>query len=97
MAANKRQIDILGTKLNLTDVPVKEAKEYNNEYELEDGTKLLVKSVATVISRVDDQYLPDGRPIYFVLTSPVVTVLSSPYSLTSTPQLTKSSPRTKKT
>jgi hypothetical protein len=74
----KRKIPLLGRNVDVVEVPVKSAKEYFNEYELEDGTVLRVKGVAAAFQRVEGERLPDGRPIYIVLMSPVVNVLSSP-------------------
>lgn len=71
-------MDILGTMRDVVDVPVKSATEFFNQYELEDGTIMKVKNVATSFLRVEGQFLPDGRPIYLVLSAPVVNVESSP-------------------
>jgi len=65
-------------------VPIKTATEFFNQYELEDGSVLMVKSVATSILRLEGQYTPDGKPIYIVLTSPAVNVAKSVLSPKST-------------
>jgi hypothetical protein len=80
MAETKKTLPIFGTNTEVADVPVLKAEENFNYYELEDGTKLKVKNVATSILRMEGQFNPppDGRPIYLVLTSPVVNVESSP-------------------
>jgi len=77
MPEEKRKMAILGHEMDVADVPIKKATEYFNEYELEDGSVIQVKSVATSVLRVEGQYTPDGRPIYIVLTSPAVNVQSS--------------------
>jgi hypothetical protein len=80
MPETKRKMQLLGTDTEVADVPIVKSDEVFNYYELEDGTKLKVKNVATSIIRIEGQYmpLPDGRPIYIVLSSPVVNVESSP-------------------
>jgi hypothetical protein len=78
MPEQKKRMDILGSMRDVVDVPVKSATEFFNEYVLEDGTVIKVKNVATSFLRVEGQFLPDGRPIYLVLSSPVVNVESSP-------------------
>jgi hypothetical protein len=78
MPETKKTITALGKQIDVTDVPIKEAEEFFNQYVLEDGSVLKVKSVATAMLRVDGQYLPDGSPIYIVMLSPAVRVESSP-------------------
>jgi hypothetical protein len=77
MPENKKKLSILGLQIDVSDVPIVKAQEYFNQYVLEDGTVLRVKSVATSMMRVEGQFLPDGSPIYIVLTSPAVSVESS--------------------
>jgi hypothetical protein len=78
MSGSKRKMPVFGHEVDVTDVSIKRASEHFNEYELDDGTVLSVKSVATSMMRVEGQFTPDGRPIYIVLTSPAVRVVSSP-------------------
>jgi len=78
MAETKKKLTLLGAHVDVSDVPIVKAQEHFNHYVLEDGTVLKVKSVATSMMRVEGQYLPDGNPIYIVLTSPAVNVESSP-------------------
>lgn len=78
MAETKKKLPMLGVELEVTDVPIAESSEPFSRYTLEDGTVVKVKNVATSIVRIDGQYLPDGRPVYFVFSSPVVDVESSP-------------------
>jgi hypothetical protein len=75
--AGGKTIPLFGHDIPVTDVPVVEAEERFIEYKLEDGTVLKVKNVATSVLRVDDQYLPDGSPVYLVLSNPVVSVVSA--------------------
>jgi hypothetical protein len=46
------------------EVPVLEAKEYWNEYKLEDGTTFRMKVVLSSILRIEGQYNEDGQPLY---------------------------------
>jgi hypothetical protein len=73
-----KKMDILGSMRDVVDVPMNSATEFFNEYILEDGTVIKVKNVATSFLRVEGKFLPDGRPIYLVLSAPVVSVESSP-------------------
>jgi hypothetical protein len=78
MSETKRKISVFGFDVGVSDVPIVKAEERFNLYVLEDGSVLRVKSVATSMLRVDGQFLPDGSPVYIVVTSPVVGVESSP-------------------
>jgi hypothetical protein len=82
MPETKKTIKVLGLDIKVTDIPIKSAIEYFNEYELEDGSKIKVKAAASSFMRVDGQYAPDGKPVYLVFTSPAVNVLSSPETIT---------------
>jgi hypothetical protein len=73
-----KTIKLFGIDVPVTDVPVVELEERFIQYTLADGSILKVKNVATSILRVNDQYLPDGNPVYLVLSAPVVSVVSSP-------------------
>jgi hypothetical protein len=78
MAEKKKKLPLLGVEFDVSEVPIVEMHEYFNEYKLEDGTVLKVKGAAMSILRVDNQYLPDGNPVYFAFLSPVTKVESSP-------------------
>jgi hypothetical protein len=80
MAETKKKLPIFGNEIDVTDVPATSAKEFFNEYVLEDGTVLRAKGVATSFLRVDDQFLPDGRPVIICLMTPNVDVILSPKS-----------------
>ena len=77
MAEIKKKLPLFGHDVDVTVVSVKKSEENFTRYELEDGSVLKVKNVATYILRVDDQWLPDGSPIYIVMSTPVVGVESS--------------------
>jgi len=82
----KKTIKLFGHEVTVFDVPVKTATEYFNEYELEDGSKIKVKSVAASFMRVEGEYAPDGKPVYLVFTSPAVNVLTAPDTLMRPPE-----------
>jgi hypothetical protein len=78
----RKKIPILGRETEVVDVPVAKATEPWNEYELEDGSVVRSKNVVTSILRIEGQHNPNDRlPIYLVLTSPVIQVVSSPEHL----------------
>jgi hypothetical protein len=77
MPEQKRTMTILGKQMEVADVPIVSMKETFNEYELEDGSTLRVRSVANSILRLEGQFHPDGTPVYLVLTTPAVSVQKS--------------------
>jgi len=87
MAETKKKLPIFGCEIAVSEVPIVELTEYFNQYKLEDGTVLKVKGVATSVMRIDNQFLPDGNPIYIVYMNPVTSVQSSP--LTKPPETSK--------
>lgn len=74
----KKTIKIFGHDVPVTEIPSKSALEFFNEYELEDGSKVKVKFVATSFLRVDGEYSHDDKPVYLVFSSPAVNVMSAP-------------------
>ena len=78
MAEKKRKLPILGVEFDVSEVPIVEMHEHFNEYKLEDGTILKVKGAVVSILRVDNQYLPDGNPVYLAFLNPVTKVEISP-------------------
>ncbi len=86
MPETRKTIRILGFDVKVFDVPIKSATESFAEYELEDGSKVRVKFVASAFMRVEGEYAPDGKPVYLVFSSPAVNVLSSPETVTRPPQ-----------
>jgi hypothetical protein len=77
----KKSIRLLGFEVKVIDVPIKVAGESFAEYELEDGSKIRVKFVASSFLRVENEFGPDGKPLYLVFSAPAVNVLSSPEAL----------------
>jgi hypothetical protein len=82
MAEQNKKLRLAGREVDVVDVPIKSATEAFVDYELEDGSKLRVKSVLTSALRLEGQNnLADGNPIYIVQTMPVVSVVSAPENL----------------
>jgi hypothetical protein len=79
-------LPLFGHEVDVSDVPIVKADERFNHYVLEDGSVIRVKATATTVLRVDGQFLPDGSPIYIVITSPAVGVESSPLKKTPGPE-----------
>jgi hypothetical protein len=74
MAETKKKLPLFGHEIDVSVVPIKKAEENFTRYELEDGSTIKVKNVMTSVLRVDNQWLPDGNPVYIVLSTPVVGV-----------------------
>jgi hypothetical protein len=82
MAETKKVLKMFGKDVVVSDVPIKSVpNEMFADYELEDGSKLKVKFVATSFMRIDGEYTPDGKPVYIALSTPVINVLSAPQAL----------------
>lgn len=77
----KKKIPILGVDAEVAEVPITKGSEPWSEYELEDGSIVRFKSVVTSIMRIEGQHNQDGTPIYIILSSPVVNVVSAPERL----------------
>ena len=81
----RKTIQLFHHEISVVDVPIKSGNEPFVEYELEDGSKIRVKFVASSFLRVENEFAPDGKPVYIVLSAPAVNVLSSPPSLMGAP------------
>jgi len=81
MPETKKTVRLLGHDITVADVPIKSAVEHFAEYELEDGSKIKVKFVASSFLRIDGEYGPDDKPVYLVFSAPAVNVLSSPENI----------------
>jgi hypothetical protein len=78
----RKRIPLLGREVEVADVPIAKSAEPWGQYELEDGSVVRFKSVATSILRIEGQHNPnDGLPMYLVLSTPVVQVISAPENL----------------
>jgi len=63
-----------GREVEATPVEINQASEYWNQYLLEDGTMIKIKLVATKIVRVDNEYDPEGNPVYFAQSTNILAV-----------------------
>lgn len=81
MPGQKQRLKFAGVEVEVEVVPVTKSTAYFNECQLADGSLLRVKGVATSILRMEGQHGPDGKPIYIVTISPVVSVDSAPDEL----------------
>ena len=71
----KRRITLPdGTEVGGTIMTFRSSGEYWNEYLVDDGSVIRIKLVATEILRLDDQYDPQGNPIYLVQSQNVMAV-----------------------
>ncbi len=82
----KKNIKLLGIEIAVTDVPIKNATETFAEYELEDGSRIKVKFVASAFLRVDGEYAADGKPVYLVFSAPAVNVIAAKPELMRVPE-----------
>ena len=63
VAERKQTISLLGQNVIVPEIPIVKSDEKTNEYELEDGSVIRFRAVATAILRVEGQYDGDGNPI----------------------------------
>ena len=69
-----------GREIDAVEIDFKVVKEEWNEYELADGTRIRLKTVASNMIRALNEYDNEGNPIYLVRSSNVV-ALSAPDDL----------------
>ncbi|MCW4048689.1 MAG: hypothetical protein NWE89_03025 [Candidatus Bathyarchaeota archaeon] len=70
---------------NAKEIDFSDEKEYWNEYNLADGTKLKVKLVLRGVKRLT-RYEPDGTPIYVINSMNVVRAIDVPSELKAKPK-----------
>jgi len=63
-----------GEFVDAEPVEINQASESWNQYLLEDGALLKLKSVAIKVVRLKDQYDQTGNPVYFINSNNVVAV-----------------------
>jgi len=63
-----------GDQVDAEPVDINQASENWNQYLLEDGTVIKMKSVATRVVRLAGQYDQVGNPVYFINSTNVVSV-----------------------
>lgn len=75
MPQNKRKIQTAdGQELDALVMPFQTGGEHFNEYLLDDGSVIRLKSVATEILRVEGQFDQVGNPVYIVSSTNVMAV-----------------------
>jgi hypothetical protein len=72
----KRTIRVGEHELMGEEIPFLSEREAWNEYALEDGTKLKLKTVLADVVRIDGQYAPNGDPMYMVNASTIVSTIA---------------------
>ena len=78
---NKVRINLPGGgQGDATPIDINQANEQWNTYLLDDGSTLRAKLVVTKVVRVDNQYAPDGNPVY-IFQSQNICVVDAPDSL----------------
>ena len=81
MPESKRRVQTPQGVVEGIDVPIKEATEKWSEVTLADGTILRIKPNVLTVTRVDNQYDPEGNPMYVLMSSQMMTVTNVPAHL----------------
>ncbi len=68
----KVETSFQGQKVTANDLNFKTVNEEWNEYELEDGTRLKLKTVVAKVLRLEGAYNADGDPVYQVTSTPIL-------------------------
>lgn len=68
----RKKINFQGQEVSAEEIEFHPEKEVWNEYILEDGTKLKMKSVVSNVYRLEMYKPPDGEPIYYILSTNIV-------------------------
>jgi hypothetical protein len=74
---SKAQIPGIGLA-DVVEVAVTESTERWTDVKLEDGTEIRVKPVIVGAARVENQYDPEGNPLYQLRINQVMTVTNTP-------------------
>ncbi|MBI3317605.1 MAG: hypothetical protein HYZ90_00445 [Candidatus Omnitrophica bacterium] len=70
---NTIKVQFQGKECDAVRVEANQANEHWNQYLLDDGTMLKLKSVATDIVRLIGVYNDDGDPVYVIKSGNIVT------------------------
>ncbi len=82
MAERSRTVqDAFGRNVEGRDVDISESTERFSELRLEDGTILRVKPSVLQVTRLVEQWDPEGNPIYVVRSQNLVLVSEAPAEL----------------
>ena len=72
--ATRIQIDFQGKKVWAEVMPVQQSQENWNQYLLSDGSVVRMKTVVTDVLRIENDYDPEGNPIYFIKSANILSV-----------------------
>ncbi len=77
MSQNKEKINFGGKEVDGIPVDVHQSSERWNEYFLEDGSVLKMKLVLKKVFRVDNEFDPEGNPVYVMQSTNVTSVTAA--------------------
>lgn len=72
---NTIKVEFQGTPHEAVPVEANQSNEHWNQYLLDDGTVLKLKTVVPAIFRLVDAYTSDGDPVYVVKSGNIVTAV----------------------
>ena len=78
--AGRKKIQHQGREVDVTEIPFETRGEHWNEYLVDDGSVIKLKTVTGEILRIDGEYDAEGNPLYLVKSTNIVTV-SAPEKL----------------
>jgi hypothetical protein len=70
--AGKIKINFGGEEVDAMPIEVTQSTEHWNQYLLDDGTVIKIKTVLTKVLRVDNKYDNEGNPLYITQTTNIV-------------------------
>ena len=75
MVDRKRKVTMPdGREVLAVEVPVQNSSEHWNEYLLNDGSVVRMKSVVTEVVRVEGEFDAQGNPVYLVQSTNIMSV-----------------------
>jgi len=74
---HRRKVNFKGKEVDALEMPFQTGAEHWNEYVLQDGSVLRLKSVVTDILKVDGEFDNEGNPIYMLKSTNIVSVSPS--------------------
>jgi len=77
MDERKRKVRVNDEELDALEMSFQNVAEHWNEYLVNDGSVLRLKSVVTEILKVEGRYDAEGNPLYIVKSAQVVAVSGS--------------------
>ena len=81
----RKKVTIGGEEVDAVEIPFQAGAEHWNEYLLNDGSVLKMKTITTEVLRLEDRYDNDGNPTYLLKSTNVLAV-SAPDELRRPPQ-----------